>query len=88
MTTKDIEEIVAKYTKLIHPQDLGEPTSKLENTLREAFEELTTLTKAVEEARREEREAWLKGNRCAVCGDSNIGSGGLSDLCSNCVETQ
>lgn len=43
MTTKDIEEIVAKYTKLIHPQDLGEPTSKLENTLREAFEELTTL---------------------------------------------
>ena len=44
MNTKDIEEIVAKYTKLIHPQDLGEPTSKLENTLREAFEELTTLT--------------------------------------------
>lgn len=47
MTTPRIEEMVAKYTRVIHPQDLGEETNKLENTLRQA------LTAA--------HQAWIEG---------------------------
>lgn len=37
---EEIEAIVVKYTRLIHPEDLGEATSKLENLLREALTDL------------------------------------------------
>jgi len=35
-----IEAKVVSLTRKIHPQDLGEKTSKLENTLRQALEEI------------------------------------------------
>lgn len=34
----ELEQRVAYYTKCIHPQDLGEPTSELEKILREALQ--------------------------------------------------
>jgi hypothetical protein len=40
------EILVSKYTKIIHPQDIGKETSVLENTLRNL----------IEEARQRERE--------------------------------
>ena len=40
------EQIIAKYTRLIHPQDLGSPTSKLENILRDLVEEIIELSKS------------------------------------------
>jgi len=53
---------------------------------------LTTKDKekeeAVAEARREERNDWLAGNRCSVCGESNLDSRGLSDVCGKCFEEQ
>ena len=39
MQEENIEVQVASLTRKIHPQDLGEETSKLENTLRQALEE-------------------------------------------------
>ena len=34
-----MEQMVVKYTKIIHPKDLGKSTNKLEHALREALEE-------------------------------------------------
>jgi len=37
---REIETLVSKYTKIIHPQDTGKETNDLENTLRNLIEEL------------------------------------------------
>ena len=37
---REIENLLSKYTKIIHPQDTGKETNALENTLRNLIEEL------------------------------------------------
>lgn len=49
---------------------------------------LTAKNAEIEEAMREERSSWLSGNRCSVCGEDNLDSKGLSDICGNCYEEQ
>ena len=51
---KEIEKLVSKYTKIIHPQDTGKETNALENTLRNLIEEIT----------QQERERIIKKLEC------------------------
>jgi hypothetical protein len=37
------DNLVAKYTKIIHPKDLGEPTSELEKNLYRLTEEMAQM---------------------------------------------
>lgn len=37
---RQIEQLVIRYTRLIHPEDLGKETSELENKLRELVNEV------------------------------------------------
>jgi len=46
MNQEYIESQVISLTRKIHPQDLGEKTSKLENTLRQALEEVVAEDRA------------------------------------------
>ena len=55
-----VERIVVKLTRLIHPQDQGKPTSKLEDEIRET---LTTHTKEV----REQTLAEVREEAVAIC---------------------
>lgn len=47
-THKVIEKGVARLTKLAYPQDLGKPTSDLENQIRAELEKLVEVTRAEE----------------------------------------
>lgn len=53
MNTPDTEKMVLELTRKYHPQDLGEPTSILENAIREALLSRDTYWKEMVEADRE-----------------------------------
>lgn len=40
MSDQQIHKLVASLTRLAHPEDLGDPTSKLEEALYRAFEQV------------------------------------------------
>lgn len=50
------------------------------------FEGQVLAKEEYERGRKDERDAWLAGNRCNNCGDSNLGSGHLADMCGKCFE--
>lgn len=58
MNNKEIEKMVVELTRKYHPQDLGEPTSILENAMREAL--TLAHSKGVEEERGRIKKDYIK----------------------------
>jgi len=65
MNKEYIEAKVVSLTRKIHPQDLGEETSKLENILRQALEEVVAEER---ESVRAVIEKLIEGNDAGLWG--------------------
>jgi hypothetical protein len=89
---KEIEEKVKEYLDFCKSKGIKTGYHQaIETTIVSDWwiEALTSYGKSqYDKGVEEERKEWLKGNRCSACGDSNLESGGLSDVCNNCVEDQ
>lgn len=72
--TPIIEEMVEEFWKRYGASD------ERKDWLRNA------LTTIYQNAREEEREAWMKGKRCFMCGKEMLNPDGLSNTCARCFE--
>lgn len=85
---KTINEVVEEFNDIIC-REWGEHSSIYE-ALKNRYSDWLriTLTTLLEQERKAERQEWLSGNCCSLCGGSNLDSKGLSNVCGKCYEEQ